>query len=68
MIDEEEILRMAESIDQEEIYREVFELFGVGWELSIALTLRKMEFLFLESEPIDQDYRTYMECLAEAHN
>jgi len=59
---------MAENIDQEEIHRDVFELFNIGWELSIALTLRKMEFLFLESEPIDQDYRTYMECLAEAHN
>lgn len=52
-IDDEEILRMAQNIDQDEIYRDVFDLFGIDWELSIPLTLRKMEFVFLETEPID---------------
>lgn len=44
---------MAQNIDQNEIYRDVFNLFDINWELSIIITLRKMEFVFLETEPID---------------
>lgn len=49
VIDEETVLEMTQELNHEQIYKEVFSLFGVRWNKEIddiMLTMRKMDFHF----------------------
>ena len=68
IIEEETILQLAKNIDQEQIYKDVFSLNEIAWDLDAILTIKKMEYLFTQREPIDEEYNMSLECLTEAHN
>lgn len=46
IIEEETILELAKNIDQEKIYKDVFSLYEIAWDLDAFLTIKKMEYLF----------------------
>jgi len=46
IIEEETILELAQNIDQEQIYKDVFSLYEIAWDLDAVLTIKKMEYLF----------------------
>jgi hypothetical protein len=68
IIEEETILQLAKNINQEQIYKDVFSLNEIAWDLDAILTIKKMEYLFTQREPIDEEYNMSLECLTEAHN
>jgi hypothetical protein len=59
---------LAKNIDQEQIYKDVFSLNEIAWDLDAILTIKKMEYLFTQQEPLDEEYNMSLECLTEAHN
>jgi hypothetical protein len=59
---------LAKNIDQEQIYKDVFSLYEIAWDLDAILTIKKMEYLFTQQEPLDEEYNMSLECLTEAHN
>ena len=63
-IDDETILKLAQEIDSDKIYQQVFALYGVSWKYDIQLSIKKMEHVFLQ----DETNIHYLECLTEAHN
>ena len=67
-LDEDEIVQCVSNINQERDLIEVFQLYDVPWNLDVFLTLRKMEYVCLKKEPIDEDYISFIECINEAHS
>lgn len=59
---------MATEIDIDGIYESVFALYGVEFDYEVALQVKKMEYVFLKQQPLNQDFISYIECLTEAHN
>ena len=63
-----EIIECVQNINQEKDLIDVFNLYGVRWSLDIFLMLRKMEFICMKKEPIDDDYVSFIECLNKVHD
>mgnify|MGYP000494606058 CR=1 FL=1 len=59
---------MAKNIDQAQIYLDIFNLYEIAWDLDVVLTIKKMEYVFTQQEPLDHEYNMSLECLTEAHN
>lgn len=53
-----------------ELQKGVAELFKVdySWTPDIALFFTKMEYLFQQKEPVNQDFMDYIDCLTAAQN
>lgn len=47
---------------------EVFKLYDVKWDLDVFLAIRKLEYIFLKQEPLDEEFVSFVECLNEAHS
>ena len=46
-IDDENILKLAQEIDSNQIYTNVFSLLEISWKYDIQLSIKKMEHIFL---------------------
>ena len=47
LIEEQEIVKMAEDINFEQVYQDVFKLYGANWDKlidDIILTMKKLDF------------------------
>ena len=40
----------------------------MAWDLDTMLTIKKMKFKFELEDPVDEEFKMYIECLTEAHN
>lgn len=69
-IQEEQVLEVAQQIDMSELKKGVVELFNVdySWTPDIELFFTKMEFLFQQKQPVNEDFIDYIECLTAAQN
>ena len=54
--------------NQEQILTEVFKLYDIKWDLDVFIAIRKLEYVFLKQEPVDEEFVSFVECLNEAHS
>ena len=64
---EEDMLDLVKTIDHKVVYEAILKLFDITWKHDVLLSMKKMEFFFMQKEPVDEEFNSYMECLAEAH-
>jgi hypothetical protein len=67
-IEDDIMLLQSKKENQEKILREVFKLYDIKWDLDVFVAIRKLEYVFLKQEPIDEEFVSFVECLNEAHN
>jgi hypothetical protein len=69
-ISEAQILAIAEEVDMTKLKRQASELFGIDCSAlpDVALFFRKMEYMFQERHPVNEDFMNYIECLTTTQN
>jgi hypothetical protein len=71
VISDRQMLKLAEEIEINELYKQVFNLLNIpiiDHKCYIDLQLKQCEYMYLVKEPNDKQFVSYMNCLAEAHN
>lgn len=68
VIEDDIVLEMAKNIDITDIYTEVCKLYSIDFVYDVNLAVKKMEYVFTQKEPVDEDFVGLLECLSEAHN